>query len=92
MEAQKVATVDAPDPAQDIPWLKLQVTKHFGGGPKNNGRGVFGGTTFVQRIDTSGGVAPVAVLPGTAPGTQESVPYEATYCFWGVIFSATGGL
>jgi hypothetical protein len=36
-------------------------------------------TTWVQRLNTSGGVAP----PGTCtPGDQKAVSYSADYFFW----------
>jgi hypothetical protein len=43
------------------------------------GNGVFGKVTFVQRLDTKGGLAPTGTC---SPGTQVSSPYEATYTFF----------
>lgn len=57
--------------ANDIPWLKLEVTAR-------RGSGVLSGVTTVQRINTSGGV-----LTGACDraGTFRSAPYAADYVF-----------
>lgn len=68
------ARVDAPNPADDIPWLLLQATT-------NTGVGKFGEVTYIQRLNTRGGVAPT----GTCDATQKpsvAVPYMAIYNFW----------
>ena len=56
-----------------IPWLLLKAKTT--GGP-----GVFAVTTYVQRVNTSGGLAPSS--PGTAAGEVARVPYEADYYFY----------
>ena len=38
-----------------------------------------GETTYVQRLDTAGGVAPAGTC---TPGDQAAVPYTADYFFW----------
>jgi hypothetical protein len=57
--------------ANDIPWLKLEVTAH-------RGSGVFAGVTTVQRINTKGGK-----LEGACDkaGSYQSAPYSADYVF-----------
>jgi hypothetical protein len=57
--------------ANDIPWLKLQVTA-------SHGKGVLSGVTTVQRINTKGGK-----LEGSCDkaGTFKSAPYSAEYVF-----------
>lgn len=57
--------------ANDIPWLKLDVTAHRGSGRLD-------GTTTVQRINTKGGK-----LDGACPavGAYRSAPYAADYVF-----------
>ena len=57
--------------ADDIPWLKLQVTS-------SRGNGVLTGVTTVQRINTKGGK-----LEGTCDkaGSFKSAPYSAEYVF-----------
>lgn len=57
--------------ADDIPWLKLDVTKH-------TGRGVLSKVTTIQRLNTHGGA-----LSGGCDkaGDFKSVAYTATYVF-----------
>ena len=57
--------------ASDIPWLKLEVTAHRGGG-------VFSGVSTVQRINTAGGVFTGAC---DKAGAFHSAPYAADYVF-----------
>lgn len=45
----------------------------------NVGEGVFGKVTYIQRLDTRGGVAPAGTC---ANGTQTAVRYSADYAFW----------
>jgi hypothetical protein len=56
-----------------IPWLSL--TAVSGDRP-----GVFRRVTFIQRLHTTGGVAPTA--PGSFPGQMARVPYTAEYYFY----------
>lgn len=58
-----------PD-AKSIPWLLLEVTSNEG----------FNNPTFIQRVNTTGGVAPAA--PGTFVGEEARVPYTAEYYFY----------
>ncbi len=63
-----------------IPWLKLEV--------RGRVRGVDGGrrltdTTFIQRVHTSGGIAPATGCSSPANvGAKSLVPYEADYYFY----------
>jgi Protein of unknown function (DUF3455) len=57
--------------ANDIPWLKLDVTKH-------EGHGLFSRVTTVQRLDTQGGALQG---PCDKAGDFKSVGYSATYVF-----------
>ena len=68
------ATVDATA----IPWLRLSAST----APGLDGDRLVA-TTFIQRIATTGGLAPAAAdcHEGTA-GTTEEVPYTADYYFW----------
>jgi hypothetical protein len=56
-----------------IPWLLLQATD-------TDGAGVFAGLTYIQRLDTVGGLAPST--PGTNAGEEVLVPYIADYYFY----------
>lgn len=59
--------------ASAIPWLKLETVT-------TEGPGIFDGVTFVQRVNTTGGVAPSA--PGTFAGEEARIPYTAEYFFY----------
>jgi hypothetical protein len=63
------ATVDSTA----IPWLLLQAKS-------TAGKGIFAATTYVQRVNTTGGLPPPA--PGTSTGQQARVPYTAEYYFY----------
>jgi hypothetical protein len=67
-------TAAAPGGTGNIPWLLLQaVVTTAGEGDRLTA------TTWVQRLNTSGGVAP----PGTCTsGGHVAVPYSADYFFW----------
>lgn len=63
----------SPDQTKNVPWLRVI------GKSTPITSGVFGNVTFIQRIDTRGGVAPAG--PCTAKKTV-SVDYTANYVFW----------
>ncbi|HEX4403827.1 MAG TPA: DUF3455 domain-containing protein [Polyangia bacterium] len=71
---QKVAQVDAPVPAA-VPWLLLRATS-------TTGHGLFSAVTFVQRIDTTNGNAPVKGCAAKTVGTETRVDYSADYLFF----------
>jgi len=56
-----------------VPWLLLGVTS-------NVGTGVLTETTYIQRVNTAGGLAPFA--PGIIAGQEALVPYTADYYFY----------
>src|SRR5439155_17162999 len=56
-----------------IPWLLLQAVS-------TDGPGIFHRVTYVQRVNTVGGVAPSA--PGSFVGEEADVPYTAEYYFY----------
>jgi hypothetical protein len=58
--------------AGSIPWLKLGAASHTGSGRMSN-------ITFVQRLNTKHGLAPVGTCN---PGTTLDVDYTATYAFY----------
>jgi hypothetical protein len=64
---------NSPDPVHDIPWLLVPV------GPASTNPGVLTGTTFIQRVNTKGGVNPT---PGGACVVPLDVDYTADYYFW----------
>jgi len=67
--ATKVAAVDR---AGTIPELLLKVATH-------TGKGILDKADFINRLYTSGGVAPAGTC---AAGTVAKVPYKAVYVFW----------
>lgn len=72
----RVDGVPAPSPS-DIPWLLLRAT------PKPGAvEGALTGTTYIQRLNTSGGVAPATGCDADHLGATTLVPYTADYFFF----------
>jgi hypothetical protein len=68
------AVVDRCTPRPDaIQWLSLRAVS-------TNGPGIFHRVTFIQRVNTTGGMAPTE--PGDVPGEIAEVPYKAEYYFY----------
>jgi Protein of unknown function (DUF3455) len=67
----------SPDPGGAIPWLLLEVVGTESGPTGGNS---LTKTTFIQRLNTSGGVAPMTACPGV--GQLLFVPYTADYLFY----------
>jgi hypothetical protein len=61
-----------PD-TNSIPWLLLKAVS-------TNGPGILDRVTWIQRINTVGGLAPAT--PGTSAGQEAQVPYTAEYIFY----------
>jgi hypothetical protein len=61
-----------PD-ATAIPWLRLNKVS-------TEGPGIFSEVSFVQRVNTAGGLAPTT--PGSFVGEEKKVPYTAEYIFY----------
>ena len=62
-----------------IPWLRLRVTSHVSGADGDR----LGATTYIQRLDTSGGLAPApAACDADTVGSVAEIPYTADYAFW----------
>jgi hypothetical protein len=63
-----------------IPWLKLQVV---GAEDGTMPKGALTMTTFIQRVNTQGGVAPATGCQAAADvGRKTLVPYTADYVFY----------
>jgi hypothetical protein len=58
-----------------IPWLRLQAVEESTHGP-----GIFADTTYIQRVNTTGGKAPST--NGAFVGQVARVPYTADYFFY----------
>ena len=56
-----------------IPWLLLRAVSA-------EGPGIFHRVTYIQRVNTTGGLAPTT--PGSAVGARVGVPYTAEYFFY----------
>jgi len=69
-----VANVTSPT-AGNIPWLLLQ-----GNAAPTPGR--LAGTTYIQRVNTSAGVAPSDPCTAATAGTKKEVRYTADYLFY----------
>ena len=75
-----VATRDgiAPAPSGDaIPWLRLKASSTSG--PAD---GTFTSTTFIQRVNTTGGMAPATGCDADHVGATAPVFYAADYFFY----------
>jgi hypothetical protein len=66
---------EAPSPAGSIPWLLLKANG-------TTGKGIMNNVVAVQRVDTSGGLAPASGCDATSVGAERSVPYTAVYYFY----------
>jgi hypothetical protein len=73
IHAAKTAQVAAPDPTA-VAWLLLAVTSE-------EGDGELADITHVQRVHTTGGVAPAG--PCAPEASEVRVPYTADYIFYG---------
>lgn len=71
--ARRVMHTGCTPDATAIPWLLLEQVSA-------DGPGIFNRVTFIQRVNTTGGVAPAA--PGTTVGQEARVPYTAEYYFY----------
>jgi hypothetical protein len=65
------ASVDA----SAIPWLLLQATSH-------TGKGRMVDVTFIQRVNTAGGLAPASGCDAASAGAVAEVEYTADYLFY----------
>ena len=73
VEAARAAS--APGGTGNIPWLLLRAVVTTDGSDGDR----LTGTTWVQRLNTSGGVAPAGAC---TPGDVTGVSYSADYFFW----------
>ena len=73
VEAARKAAVSGG--AGNVAWLLLQATVSAAGSDGDR----LAGTTWVQRLNTTGGIAPAAPC---APAELTAVPYTADYFFW----------
>jgi hypothetical protein len=76
--AVRVASAPAPVP-NAIPWLLLKAVSTT---PGNNGGNTLVPTTYIQRINTTGGVAPATGCDAAHVGATMAVFYTADYYFY----------
>lgn len=74
--ATRIASAPAPVP-NAIPWLLLAPTMTSG-----PGGGTFNNTTYIQRINTTGGLAPAGGCDAGHVGATVAVYYTADYYFY----------
>jgi hypothetical protein len=72
----KMVTYTPDGGGASVPWLLLNATAH-------GGSGTLSGVTFVQRLDTDGGVAPATGCDQGSVGATTNVGYTADYYFFG---------
>lgn len=65
----------APNGAGNIPHQLVKANPAMGSGMMN-------GITYIQRVATVGGVAPMMACDGSKAGTKQNVRYQADYIFW----------
>ncbi|MGA2740530.1 MAG: DUF3455 domain-containing protein [Bryobacteraceae bacterium] len=61
--------------ADAVPWLLLKATSH-------EGSGTFAHVTYIQRVDTEGGLAPASGCDKSHAGAEALAEYRATYFFY----------
>lgn len=71
--AARVLNTGCTPDSTAIAWLLLKKVS-------TDGAGIFSSVTFIQRVNTTGGIAPTA--PGSAIGDLKEVPYTAEYYFY----------
>jgi len=62
--------------ASAVPWLLLKETS-------NGGSGTIAKTLYIQRLFTTGGIAPTATCDANTVNNTSNVPYTADYYFYG---------
>jgi hypothetical protein len=71
---QVVERANAPK-AGAVPWLLLKATSH-------EGDGRLARVSYIQRVDTEGGVAPAEGCDQAHAGAESAVSYQARYLFY----------
>jgi hypothetical protein len=61
-----------------VPWLLLRATSTT---PGPDGGDRLTDTTYIQRVNTTGGLAPASGCDATSVGATANVPYTADYYF-----------
>jgi hypothetical protein len=73
-KSEDVKVAEARKAKEDLPWLLVKLK------PEEGKPGVLTSAAFVQRLETSGGLAPTEAP--SRVGTKVGVPYQAVYVFY----------
>lgn len=73
VQAARVPNTGCTPDSTAIPWLLLKKVS-------TEGHGIFSKTTYIQRVNTVGGLRPTA--DGSIVGEEKRVPYTAEYYFY----------
>jgi hypothetical protein len=71
---RKAAEVAAPT-AGAIPWLLIEAVS-------KTGSGMLDQASYIQRVDTAGGMAPTGGCDAAGPGIEIAIPYTASYLYY----------
>ncbi len=75
VKGKMIASMSAPSPSENIPWLLLESVE-------NKGTGLLSNINRIQRLNTQGGVAPATAPSLDKVGTVIKIPYTAVYYFF----------
>ena len=71
---KQLAVAPSPNPGS-IPLQLVQASPAMGSGAMN-------GVSYIQRLNTMGGVAPMDACGAASAGTKKTVKYQADYVFY----------
>jgi hypothetical protein len=77
---QVVSKIDI-DPNSSISWLLVKVIAH-------KGKGLFSEVSFINRINTQGGLPPLSGCDSNHLGAEKRVPYTADYIFYEALLAS----
>ena len=77
---QVVSKIDM-DPDSSISWLLVKVVAH-------KGKGLFSEVSFINRINTHGGLKPASGCDSNHVGAEKRVPYTADYIFYEALLAS----
>jgi hypothetical protein len=69
------------DPGSSISWLLVKVIEH-------KGKGLFAEVSYINRINTHGGLPPLSGCDSNHLGGEKRVPYTADYIFYQALLAS----
>jgi hypothetical protein len=69
------------EPDSSISWLLVKVIEH-------KGKGLFSEVSFINRINTHGGLPPLSACDSNHLGGEKRVPYTADYIFYQAVLAS----